>query len=196
MGVKLKNNVVGFIDSAISASDIYITLRTGDGATFPSINTGDYFYATLVSASNLYEIVKVTTRVNDILTVVRGQENTTANSFAAGSRLEMRVTAQSVLDALQLLDLLAQHQTFTGDGSTLAFTLTIAPAAPYLTFVMINGIVMKEVDDYSVSDTTVTFTTAPAVSDEIVVRWMYLQVRGAGISTQSVPSVILLESSP
>jgi hypothetical protein len=34
------------------------------------------------------------------MTVVRAQEGSTANSFAAGSRIELRVTAQSVIDAI------------------------------------------------------------------------------------------------
>lgn len=175
MGVKLKNNVVGYISSAISASDIYITLQSGNGVNFPTLEAGDYFYATLVSASNILEIIKVTSRVGDILTVVRGEENTTPNSFAGGSRLEMRVTAKSVTDALSQLAIRSHYFPFAGTGSQLAFTLGTAPYDVYAVFVTVNGLILKYTSDYTISGTTLTFITAPALNDEIVVRWLYIQ---------------------
>lgn len=100
MTIKLRNNAVGFLSVAISASDVGIALQTGNGANFPTLSSGEYFYATLSSTLGTYEVVKVTARSVDSLTVVRAQEGTTANSFASGARLESRVTAQSVLDAI------------------------------------------------------------------------------------------------
>lgn len=100
MGIKLKNNVVGYLNSTISASDTSFVLQSGNGANFPSLGASDYFYATLVNLGGVTEIVKVTARVGDSFTVARAQEGTTAQSFAAGSRVEMRITAQSVYDAV------------------------------------------------------------------------------------------------
>lgn len=98
MGVILKNNATSTISTAISASDVGLAVASGDGSLFPTLGTGDYFYATLVSAGGAYEIVKVTARTGDSMTIVRAQEGTTAYSFASGSRIEMRVTAASVVD--------------------------------------------------------------------------------------------------
>jgi len=103
MAIKLKNNVVGYLATAINASDTGIALNAGDGAAFPTLGVSDYFYATLVSSGGTLEVIKVTARSGDSLTVVRAQEGSSAQSFAAGSRLEMRVTAQSVLDATSAL---------------------------------------------------------------------------------------------
>jgi hypothetical protein len=100
MTVLLKNNAFGFLASAISASDTSISLTAGTGANFPTLGSGDYFYATLAPTSGNTEIVRVTARVGDVLTVVRAQEGTAAISFASGSRVELRVTAQSVIDAI------------------------------------------------------------------------------------------------
>lgn len=99
MGIQLKNNAVGYLATAISASDVGVVLQSGNGASFPSLAATDYFYATLVSTGGTQEVVKVTARSGDTMTIVRAQEGTTANSFAVGSRFELRVTAQSVLDA-------------------------------------------------------------------------------------------------
>ena len=101
MGIQLKNNASGTLATAISASDTGIVLTTGNGASFPALGATDYFYATLESTGGTFEVIKVTARSGDSMTVVRAQEGSTANSFAAGSRIELRVTAQSVLDTAQ-----------------------------------------------------------------------------------------------
>jgi hypothetical protein len=101
MGIQLKNNASGTLATAISASDTGIVLTTGNGANFPVLGLGDYFYATLESTGGTSEIVKVTARSGDSLTVARAQDGSTANSFAAGSRFELRVTAASTTDFLQ-----------------------------------------------------------------------------------------------
>ena len=100
MGIQLKNNASGTLATAINASDTGIVLTTGNGASFPALGASDYFYATLESTGGTFEVIKVTARSGDSMTVVRAQEGSTANSFAAGSRIELRVTAQSVLDAV------------------------------------------------------------------------------------------------
>ena len=99
MGIQLKNNAVGYLATAINASDTGAVLQTGNGASFPVLTAGDYFYATLESTGGTSEIVKVTARSGDSITVVRAQDGSTANSFAAGSRFELRVTVGSVVDA-------------------------------------------------------------------------------------------------
>lgn len=93
MGVKVKNNAYGVLLLSITASDTSITLQTGEGANFPSLTSGEYFYATLIDASQNLEIVKVTARTGDVLTVLRGQEGTTARVYVVGDRIEQRITA-------------------------------------------------------------------------------------------------------
>lgn len=100
MGIQLKNNASGTLATAISASDTGIVLTTGNGASFPALGATDYFYATLESTGGTVEVIKVTARSGDSMTVVRAQEGSTANSFAAGSRIELRVTVASVGEAI------------------------------------------------------------------------------------------------
>lgn len=96
MVVRLKNNARGFLSTAITGSDTQIVLATGTGAAFPSLSPNDSFNATVVSADGLFEIVKVTARSADTLTVVRAQEGTTALSFNPGSLVELRVTVGNI----------------------------------------------------------------------------------------------------
>jgi len=96
MTIKFTNNASATLGASISSGDTTITLAAGQGALFPELSVGDYFYATLVDSSNNLEIVQVTARSSDNLTAIRGQDNTTARSYLAGDRLELRVVAASL----------------------------------------------------------------------------------------------------
>ena len=93
MAVLFSNNASSTLASAINSSQTSVTVATGTGTLFPAISGSDSFYATIVNSSNLLEIVRVTGRSGDTLTVVRGQEGTTARDYAAGDKIELRVTA-------------------------------------------------------------------------------------------------------
>jgi hypothetical protein len=100
MSIKLANNASGTLATAINTSDTGIVLTTNDGAEFPTLGIGEYFYGTLESTGGTLEIVKVTARSGDSLTVERAQEGTSPAGFAAGALFEARVTAQSVIDTI------------------------------------------------------------------------------------------------
>ena len=100
MGIKLSNNAFATLAAGITSSATSITLTTGQGARFPSLSVGDYFYATLIDTSNNLEIVKCTARSTDVLTVTRAQESTTARAYSTGDRIEIRITAQTFIDAV------------------------------------------------------------------------------------------------
>jgi polygalacturonase len=116
MPIKLANNATSTIATAINASDVGVVLATGDGAKFPTLAAREYFYITFESTGGTYEIAKATARVGDSLTIVRAQEGTTAQSFAAGSRAELRVTAQSIKDISDIVSVKSFGA--VGDGVT------------------------------------------------------------------------------
>jgi hypothetical protein len=116
MGIKLTNNAFGTLAAGINSSATSITLTTGQGARFPTLSAGDYFYATLIDTSNNLEIVKCTARSTDVLTVVRAQETTTARSYSTGDRLEIRLTAQTFLDATAITPAAVSDQANTATG--------------------------------------------------------------------------------
>ena len=60
--------------------------------------------------------------------------------------------------------------TFTGDGSTVAFTLSGTPASVHILSVKKDGKKLQPVDDFTVSGTTLTLTTAPASGSKIVAK--------------------------
>lgn len=99
MAIQLTNNAFTTIPAGLSSIATSLTVATGDGAKFPVVGTGDYFYLTLVDVNNNYEIVQVTARIDDVMTIVRGQVGTLAIPFPTNSRAELRVTVENVFVA-------------------------------------------------------------------------------------------------
>jgi hypothetical protein len=60
---------------------------------------------------------------------------------------------------------------FTGNGSTVAFTLASPPASENATNVYINGVYQQK-NTYGVSGTTLTFSEAPPVTSSIEVNYV------------------------
>jgi hypothetical protein len=114
MPVLFKNNVTAALAASISSSTTTIVVASGQGSRFPSVPSGSYFYATLYDAGNNIEIVKVTNRATDTLTVVRGQDGTSSRAYAAGDSIAMRIVAAAMADLLS----------FTPSGTLSATTLS------------------------------------------------------------------------
>ena len=124
--VKITNNAFGQLTVGISPTDTTITVGAGEGARFPTLTGSEYFYATLADQSNLLEIVKVTARSTNTFTVLRGQDNTTAKSYTAGDRIELRP------NAALFEDLIVQSRTadvITYDNNASGLTATDVQAA-------------------------------------------------------------------
>lgn len=103
---KFSNNATTTTTARISDTDTSLTVASGTGAVFPTLGAGEYFKATLQDINSNFEIVKVTARTDDTMTVVRGQDGTLAVPFAANSRFELRVLASSAQEYLDSIDFL------------------------------------------------------------------------------------------
>jgi len=68
------------------------------------------------------------------------------------------------------------NDVFTGDGSTAAFTLSETPPNANSVLVFVDGILQKSSTNYSISGTTLTFTSAPDASAEIEAK--HFGIRG------------------
>lgn len=66
----------------------------------------------------------------------------------------------------------AVNANLTGDGSTTAFTLGTSGRSQNDILVTVNGVVFHPSDDYTLSGTTLTFSTPPSASAEIRVRYL------------------------
>jgi hypothetical protein len=98
---------------------------------------------------------------------------------ANGALIEIRAMQVAGLGVLTGL----VYDNFTGNGSTTAYTLSTQPTNKNYTIVTIGGLVQNKVN-YSVSGTTLTFTTAPPNSSPIEVITL-----GPAVSTSTVTLV-------
>lgn len=96
MALKVTNNGTSKLAGSIIASDSQLSVEAGTGSRFPSLGEGDWFPLVAVDSSGNREIMKVTARHGDLLTVSRGQEGTAARSFSAGDRVDLRLTAAAI----------------------------------------------------------------------------------------------------
>lgn len=99
--LKFTNNASATLAGAITASATSVVLTAGNGSLFPALNAGEFFYATLVDSSNNLEVVKVTARTTDTLTVVRDQDGSVARAYAVGDKCELRLVAAVFSEMIQ-----------------------------------------------------------------------------------------------
>jgi len=164
MAVKFTNNAATTLAAGINSSATSISVT--DGSVFPSLSSGEHFYCTFDDTTNT-EIVKVTARSGNTLTVVRGQDDTTARAFSSGDKAELRVVAALLEDVKTEVTSTLNVDTFTGDDSTTAFTLSQAPSSEDNLIVFIEG-VYQNPGDFTLSGTTLTLDSAPLAGRKIV----------------------------
>lgn len=79
-------------------TNVATSITVADGSKFPAPVAPDFALLTLVGLDgngneNAWEVVKLTERAANVLTVVRGQEGTAAAAWADATRIELRLTA-------------------------------------------------------------------------------------------------------
>jgi hypothetical protein len=116
------NNASAPLAGSITSSQTTITVAPGTGAQFPNPTSGEFFPLTLISAVNagIFEIAYCTARTTDTLTVVRGEEGTTAQAFNSGDFANLQLTAGTIPQPGRLLNI----QIFASPG-----TFTYTPTA-------------------------------------------------------------------
>jgi hypothetical protein len=119
MPALFKNNATATIAASITNTDTTIVLAAGLGNSFPLPTGSNYFYGTLFDNVGNYEIVKVTARVTDTLTVVRAQDSTNPLPFSAGAGFAMRPVAAIFNNFVQLdgAQTISGNKTFSGTNT-------------------------------------------------------------------------------
>lgn len=91
-----KNNATAKLATDLSETETHIFVIIGQGQNFPIISDSRDFYNITVykdKVSNYFEIMRVVNRIDDLLVVERGAENTIARSFSINDRIDLRLTA-------------------------------------------------------------------------------------------------------
>lgn len=97
------NDASSTLAGAITNVATTANLAVGTGVLFPNPTNGDYFCLTFRDAATglIDEIVHVTARSGDTITMVRAQEGTSALPWSAGDLADNLITAGSLMSLLQ-----------------------------------------------------------------------------------------------
>jgi len=102
--LKVTNNARGQLAAGIAIDATALSVKAGEGAEFPSLGAGEFFYCTLQKSNGDNEIIKVTARTGDnFTTIVRAQDNTTAKAFLADDIVSLRPVA-AVIEYLRAIE--------------------------------------------------------------------------------------------
>lgn len=93
------NNSAGLLASELADDALTATLMTGAGAVFSEPQAGEIQLLTLGSGAGPFEIVRLTERTGDVLTIERAQEATANQVWPVGTQVSARITA-GILDSL------------------------------------------------------------------------------------------------
>lgn len=105
------NNSSALLAASLIPADTIIQVESGFGAFFPSPSGGTFFYMTLEDDGGNIEVVRCDSRTGDLLTCVRGQDNTTPQNWTlTTTRCELRIVAITLEGFAQL-----DGAVFTGD---------------------------------------------------------------------------------
>tara|TARA_B100000508_G_scaffold140150_1_gene140316 strand:- start:268 stop:2478 length:2211 start_codon:yes stop_codon:yes gene_type:complete len=204
--VKFTNNARTLLSTS-SVSTSATSISVDDGSVFPSLSGSSYFYATLQRASDstVREIVKVTARSSNDLTIVRAQDNTSALTFAADDIIELRVVAKAFEDIITDVDLksTASSPDFSGpisiapsENTTKVLTVTVASKTSEHPFdsgssnaYFIDGVEAPYL--LLTPDTTYRFDQADASNDGHPFRFYYESDKttaySTGVTTNGTP---------
>ena len=183
-------------------ANTYVLTSNGTTATWSAPSTGagtitttDYTATagqTLFTASYTVGLVEVYRNGVKLaqadFTATNGTSITLATGANSGDLIE--IVAFSSLNIYSTIT----TDTFSGNGSTTAFTMSVTPSNAASTLVAISGVVQAP-STYSVSGTTLTFTTAPpSGTNNISVRYLGVPSASA-VSTFSGGTTGLTPSS-
>ena len=87
------------------------------------------------------------------------------------------------------------NDTFTGDGSTTAFTTSKSMPSSTGVLVFVDGILQKTGTHYNTSGTTLTFTSAPDTSAEIDVRHLTFVSANVKVADNSVTTASIQDNA-
>jgi len=127
--IKFTNFALSQTAIALSPTDTSILVEAGHGSRYPALTGSDFFYVTLENAALVREIVKVTARITDTLTVVRGQDGTTAAAWDAGTPVALRLNAAALEYAMEASRLSAVGAAASAATATTQATNAAASAA-------------------------------------------------------------------
>lgn len=132
MDILFANNAESTLAAGISAVATSMTIVAADASKFPAPTGGRIVKCTLVVRNTLQlEIVHITARVGNVLTIVRGQEGTVAKAFSTGDLVAARWTADCARLAVNRA--FSYRPAIVGAGGTVRVVTAVTIVGPTAT---------------------------------------------------------------
>ena len=170
---------------ASSANDLTVVVNNvrqepGASKSYTLTTPTSVVFNTAPAASDEIYVVNPTqvesiARAGDVSTGAFTGQTELAEQAADGDFMLIYDTSATQIKKIQVSNVSPSKSsgTATGDGSTVAFTINSGRNVNDV-LAIVNGVVLVPTTDYTISSTTLTFTTAPAASAEISVRYLRL----------------------
>jgi hypothetical protein len=136
MRYQFANRASATLAAPVTIDSLSLSVAPGTGDRFPA-PTGDApIQLTVVSPTGASEVMQCTSRAGDTMQVQRGQEGSAVGAFQVGALVELRLTAATLDNFLQL-----GGGTMQGDLDTRGHTLYAENilGAPYVDYVKTHG---------------------------------------------------------
>jgi hypothetical protein len=101
MTIRFTNRASALLVSPLPSGGTDAVVEAGKGDLFPAVGGGDYAPLILTNLSGTSEIVHLTGKAGDHLTVLRAQEGAAEVAWDTGARIELRLTAGTLGSFLQ-----------------------------------------------------------------------------------------------
>ena len=193
-GAKIQNGTIGL--NKIQASDYYNadTFTAGSNQTAYTLTTDPGSpYAITVYVANVQQKPVTNYTVSGTTLTLSAAPTTGVEVYvryygvalAVGTVADSSITGAKLQDGTITIDKIAAgaytKQTFTGDNTTTAFTLSTDPGVAQALLVMVDNVVQEPTENYTTTGTTLTFTSAPALNARIYVRFLGLPYANASV---------------
>jgi hypothetical protein len=150
---------------SVHGSETAFTLQTAASAESVVLGDNYYFDNPRMVASDINQTNEMSVNKSIVTNLTMSSSNANLspvvdlkriNAFAISNRLNNPTVSFT--------------DTFTGDGSTVAFTLSGTPTSVHLLAVKKDGKKLQPVDDFTVSGTDLILDTAPASGSKVIVK--------------------------
>lgn len=102
INIKFSNLAASYLVSPVTNADTSITIDLDDAHKFPVLSDmDDYFIIRIMNSAGEFEIMRVITVDQNVFSVLRSQEGTSAKEFGAGSLVEHTITAGTMRAIIQ-----------------------------------------------------------------------------------------------
>lgn len=153
---------------SLHGSETPFSLASSDNAKTVVLGKNIYFTEPKLVASAINQTNEMSATTNFKTLLANITMNSTSDNMSPVIDVK-RLTAFTIQNRVSNPSV-SSTSTFTGDGSTTAFTLGATPSSAHIMQVKKNGNLLEPIDDYTVSSTTLTLATAPASNDKVVAK--------------------------